>query len=145
MNKITLTIFAILVASGLTLSACAPKTTKTNLDRTSWVLVSYGRVGKQTQSAPGIQTSLIFAADGQVSGNLGCNGFSGNYDGKGDKLVFGSLASTLMACPEPQMTQESIAFQVLAGTVQFVMEGDSLTIYDASGTTALTLIRIGNQ
>jgi heat shock protein HslJ len=122
LNKITLTIITILVAAGLTLSACASQTTSPNLSGTSWALVSYGNKDNQTPDAPGIQMSLIFGADGQVSGNLGCNGFSGNYEVKGGKLVFGLLASTLMACPEPQMTQEGSAFQVLTGTVRVFVD-----------------------
>jgi heat shock protein HslJ len=145
MNKMHVTVISILVVLGLTFSACAAKTTSSNLGGTSWVLVSYGSAGKQTPSASGTHTSLIFALDGQVSGNLGCNGFSGKYELTGDKLVFGPMASTLMACPEAQMTQEGIAFQVMTGTAQFVVEGNSLKIYDASGAIALTLSRVGNQ
>ncbi len=130
MNRITLTILAILVAFRINpFTSCAYKLPQTSLGGTSWVLVSYEIVGKHTSPSPGIQTSLIFAADGQVSGNLGCNGFSGNYAVKDDKLVFGPLASTLMACSESLMTQEGTAFQVLTGTVKFIVEGDSLTIY----------------
>ncbi len=145
MNRITLTVFAILVASGLTISACAYKLPRASLGGTSWVLVSYGSVGKQTPSTPGMQTSLIFATDGKVSGNLGCNGFSGNYSVKDDKLVFGPLASTLMACSKPLMTQEGAAFQVLTGTVRFIVEGDSLTIYAESDNTTLTFVRVSTR
>ncbi|HEX7619781.1 MAG TPA: hypothetical protein VF359_01125, partial [Anaerolineales bacterium] len=60
MNKVTLTIITILLATGLTLSACASPTTSASLSGTSWVLVSYGRAGSQTPAASGIRTSLIF-------------------------------------------------------------------------------------
>jgi heat shock protein HslJ len=142
MNKISLTIITILVESGLFLSACAARADLASLGGTTWTLVSYGGLEDQTPAAAGIQTSLIFAADGQVSGNLGCNGFSGNYEVRDEKLVFGPLASTLMACPDPQMTQEGSAFQVLTGTVRFTMVGNTLMIYDISGTVALTLSRV---
>jgi heat shock protein HslJ len=142
MNKISLTIITILVESGLFLSACAARADLASLGGTTWTLVSYGGLEDQTPAAAGIQTSLIFAADGQVSGNLGCNGFSGNYKVRDGKLVFGPLASTLMACSNPQMTQEGSAFQVLTGTVRFTMVGNTLMIYDISGTVALTLSRV---
>jgi heat shock protein HslJ len=145
MNKMHVTVISILMILGLTISACAANITQSNLGGTSWVLVSYGKAGEQTPSAADIHTSLIFALDGQVSGNLGCNGFSGKYELNGDKLVFDPMASTLMACPEAQMTQEGIAFQVMTGTAQFVVEGNSLKIYDASGTISITLARVGNQ
>jgi heat shock protein HslJ len=144
MTKVTLTIITILLATGLTLSACASPTTLASLSGTSWVLVSYGRVGSQTPAASRIRTSLIFGADGQVSGSLGCNEFSGNYKVNDGKLDFGPLASTLMACPEPQMTQEGTAIQVLTGTARFTLDGSTLTIYDTSGANALMLSRVVN-
>jgi heat shock protein HslJ len=144
MNKISLTILTILVASSLVLSDCVARTDPATLGGTSWTLVSYGSVDNQTPAAAGIQTRLIFSANGQVSGNLGCNSFSGNYEVKAGKLVFGPLASTLMACPEPQMTQESTAFQVLTGTVRFTVAGSALTIYDISSAIVLTLSRVAN-
>jgi heat shock protein HslJ len=142
MNKISLTVFTILVASGLILSACSASADLASLGGTSWTLISYGNLNHQAQAAAGIQTSLIFSADGQVSGNLGCNSLSGNYQVKDGKLVFSPLASTLMACPDPQMTQEGSAFRVLTGTVRFLLSGNTLTTYDVSGTSALTLSRV---
>jgi heat shock protein HslJ len=144
MNKISLTILTIVVASALILSACAARVDLAALGGTSWTLVSYGIVDNPTPATAGIHTSLIFSTDGQVSGNLGCNSFSGNYEVKAGKLVFGPLASTLMACPEPQMTQEGTALQVLTGTVRFTVAGSALTIYDISGAIVLTLSRISN-
>ena len=139
MNKITLTIITLLLASGLALSACASSTTSTDLAGTSWSLISYGPAGNQTPATPDVATSLVFGTDGQVSGTLGCNTFSGSYEDKDGKIGFGPLASTLMACPDPQMTQEGTAFQVLTGTVTFELAGNGLTIYDPSGALALTL------
>jgi heat shock protein HslJ len=142
MNKNTLTTITFLLVFVLILSACAPQAPRVNLGGTSWTLVSYGSVKDQTPAANSIQTSLIFGADGQVSGNLGCNGFSDNYMIRDGKLTFGPLASTLMACPGPQMTQEGSAFQVLAGTVSFILSGNNLTIFDRSGANALALSKV---
>jgi heat shock protein HslJ len=63
---------------------------------------------------------------------------------KTGKLEFGPLASTLMACPDPQMTQEGSAFQVLTGEVSFSLTGNLLTIFDYSGDLALILTRAVN-
>ena len=145
MNKITFTIITILAATGLVLSACASLGNPAGLAGTSWKLVSYGSAGNLTPAAQGVETSLIFGPDGQASGNLGCNGFSGGYEEKGGNIVFGPLASTLMACPEPRMTQEGTAFQVLTGTVNFELAGNTLTIYGASGAIFITLSLIENE
>ena len=147
MKKITLSVLTIICVTALILSACAfldAQASQPNLVGTSWTLISYGNVADQSPAVSGVPTSLIFAMDGQVSGNLGCNGFSGNYKVKDGKLEFGALASTLMACPDPQMVQEGSAFQVLSDTVSFSMARDLLTIYDSTGNFALKLSRVLN-
>ena len=145
MKKITFTFITLLVASGLILSACGSNGTSANLKGTSWTLVSYGPAGNQTPAAPGIGTSLIFGMDGQVSGNMGCNSFGGNYELTNGKIVFSQMISTMMACQEPQMTQETTSFQVMTGTVNFKLEGNTLTIYDASGAMAITLSMVPSK
>ena len=145
MNKITLAIITLLVASGLILSACTSGGASADLKGTSWTLVSYGPAENQTPAAPGVETSLIFGTDGRVSGNLGCNSFGGNYEVKNGSLVFSQTISTMMACQEPQMTQESTAFQVMTGTVSFKLEGNTLTIYDTSGAIAIMFSSVASK
>jgi heat shock protein HslJ len=137
MNKITLTILTLFVVSGLILSACASQGASAGLAGTSWKLVSYGPSGNQTPAAPGVETNMDFGKDGTVSGNLGCNAFSGNYQVKNGNIVFSQMISTMMACLGPQMTQEGIAFKVMTGTVHFIVAGNTLTIYAASGANAI--------
>jgi heat shock protein HslJ len=141
MKKITLTILVLLVATGMILSACASTVTTADPSGASWRLVSYGEAGKQTLAAAGIETSLVFGKDGKVNGNMGCNSFSGNYKLKGTNIIFSQTISTLMACPEPQMTQEGTAFQVMNGTARLQIDNNTLTIYAASGGNAITLSR----
>jgi heat shock protein HslJ len=131
-----------LAISGILLAGCGSQGSSAKLAGTSWRLVSYMLAGNQTPAAMGIDTSLIFGSDGQVSGTMGCNRFSGNYEIKDGKLVFSMLASTLMACPEPQMTQEATAFELMSGTVRYAIDGSTLTIYDGSGSSAITFSRV---
>jgi heat shock protein HslJ len=147
MNKTPSSIILILFAFALILSACTTQPASLahpNLTGTSWTLISYGSVADQSPAVAGIPTRVAFAPNGRISGNLGCNGFSGNYNIKDGKLEFGALTSTLMACPDTQMVQEGIAFQVLAGTVSFSLAGDLLTVYDSTGKFALKLSRVVN-
>jgi heat shock protein HslJ len=127
-----------LLAFALTLPACGSGTSA-NLTGTSWTLTSWGSGGAQNPAAPGVETSLVFGNDGQVSGNLGCNRFGGTYSVTNGKITFGNLMSTLMACQEPQMSQETHAFQVLRGTASYTLKGDVLTI--TNGSLSLTLAR----
>jgi len=132
---------SLIMAILMMLTACSTGKTSPDLSATQWKLVSYGPVSDQTLAAPGIDTLLKFGADGKVGGNLGCNSFGGDYTQKGDQITFGPLVSTLMACPEPQMSQESISFAILTGSVNFTINGDSLTITDASGKNELVFTR----
>jgi heat shock protein HslJ len=143
MNKITLTILALLAVSGLILSACTPVSAPAILSGTSWKLISYGPSESQTQAASGIDTSLVFGTDGTVSGNMGCNNFSGKYEMKDATLIFSQIISTMMACPDPAMTQEGTVFSVLNGTVQFKIQGTTLTIHASSGDKLLILYQVG--
>ena len=133
---------SLIMAILMMLTACSTGKTSPDLSATQWKLVSYGPVSDQTLAAPGIDTLLKFGADGKVGGNLGCNSFGGDYTQKGDQITFGPLVSTLMACPEPQMSQESISFAILTGSVNFTINGDSLTITDASGKNELVFTRL---
>ncbi len=84
---------------------------------------------------------MAFKADGVVSGLGGCNQFNGGYtDGVGS-LRFGPLASTRMACPEPQMTAETELFKALDATREIVATHLVLALFDETGTLLATLTR----
>jgi heat shock protein HslJ len=138
MNKITLLILPALLVGALILAACSGMN---SLAGTSWALVSYGDLSSPTAAASGVETSLVFGTDGQVSGSMGCNGFGGDYSVSGDTLTFGSLISTMMACDEPRMTQESAAFAVMNGKTTYNLNGSSLTITSTDGAKVLLLTK----
>lgn len=60
------------------------------------------------------EMTLTFS-EGQVHGNSGCNSFGGSYSVEGDKIQFSQLASTMMACMQPEgiMEQEQVILQYL--------------------------------
>lgn len=66
--------------------------------------------------------------DGRVSGFSGCNRFFGGYTLDGDRLVIGQLAGSMMMCPEASMTLEHALTSSLAGTFQFTVAGQTLTL-----------------
>lgn len=134
MHKITLFLITFLALTGLLLSACSPSESQATLAGTSWKLVSYGLATNQTPAITGVETTLTFSKDGQVSGSFGCNQFSGNYSLKDGKITFGALATTMMACADPQMIQESTTFKVMTGTVNFEVNGKALTITAADNS-----------
>ncbi|UCB54220.1 MAG: META domain-containing protein [Thiotrichales bacterium] len=70
---------------------------------------------------------LQFEAE-RVTGNDGCNNFFGPYKLEGDRLSFGLLASTRMACPDIQGF-EIIFNKMLITVTQFRITGDRLDLY----------------
>ena len=138
MNK-TNFLLASIALTVLALSACSANSADPSLAGTTWKLVSYGPVEAQTSAADGIDTQIDFSTDGKVSGTVGCNRFSGSYAEKEDQITFGPLMATKMACPDLPMTQESVAFGVLAGTVKMELEQKQLTLYSEDGKLMLLL------
>ena len=133
------------VALLLALSACSSNSR--GLSGTSWKLISYGPADSQTPAAPGVETSLTFRTDGKLSGHLGCNSMGGDYSTSGQNITLGAVFSTEMACPDPQMTQEGVAFQVLKSndTVGFKLDGNTLTITSSDGKNALIFTAIAGK
>lgn len=84
---------------------------------------------------------MAFKADGVVSGLGGCNQFNGGYTEKAGSLRFGPLASTRMACPEPQMSVETDLFKALDATRDIVANHLVLALFDETGTLLATLTR----
>ncbi len=123
-----------LLALALALAACGSPSA--GLAGTTWQLVSYGSADKPTAAAPGVQTSLVFGKDGTVGGTMGCNQFSGSYETKGDQIKFSALASTLMACADPTMSQETASMAILSGAVSYKVDGKTLTLTAGDGSVA---------
>jgi len=120
------------------LTACAG----TNpLGNTTWELVSYGAIDSQT---PALPARISFDAGGRVSGNLGCNSFSGSYKISGGKLEFDSWMATLMGCESPRMEQETAVLMLLNGELVFESDGNTLAIFSEDGNSALYLLRTEN-
>ena len=100
-----------------------------------WRLVSL--TSHQSDAIAGLKrpVNIVFRDDGHVAGSFGCNGFGGTYSIDGDRLVFGALAGTMMACPQPAMSVENAIRKALTGSVPFALAGTRLTLTTASGAT----------
>ena len=123
----------------LLLAACssAPKVDLSG----DWRLVSYGDAANPTQALPDVDTSIKFE-NGQMNGNVGCNGFGGSYELSGDKITFNGIMSTMMYC-DTTSAQEQGVLAILADNVNLQMQvsGDTLTITSPDGSSTLTLER----
>jgi heat shock protein HslJ len=80
---------------------------------------------------------LDFPEAGRIAATAGCNRMFGSVELTDGKLVAGQLASTLMACPPPRDGADKWVSDLLSGSPQWSLEGDTLTL--ASGSTTVTL------
>jgi heat shock protein HslJ len=87
---------------------------------------------------PGSSISAQFTAGGKVSGSAGCNQYAGTYTTSGNTIKISSpLASTMMACSQELMEQESAYLKALGEVKTFTVTGDQLALNDASKKSAL--------
>ncbi len=127
MKKYLLTLFLL----SLIISACsAPATPEPSASLVgAWKLTAYGPVSAPVPAVEGVEAGLTFNADGTLSGNSGCNGYSGSYTVEGAQITFTApIVSTLMLCDETIMAQEEAVYQVLTDTTSYHIEGTQLTL-----------------
>lgn len=95
---------------------------------TSWVLTELN--GKPPVPG-GVIPTLNFSADGtSVSGNGGCNTFSGAYTATDTSIDIGPLIATRRACVDPLAnTQETEYFQALEAATRYAIVDGQLVLY----------------
>ena len=123
-----LTIAALAVAG--TLGACAaPAPAPPSLWGSEWQLQSIA--GQPVLPQP--MATLTFPQAGQAAGQGSCNRFSGTVEIDKDRLRFGPLMSTKMACPGGGSEQEARYLGALRAAQRYEVQGDTLLIH-AQGT-----------
>lgn len=101
-----------------------------SLENTNWKLLTlHGKaVPRQGQAA---QLSLL--AQGKLAGSGGCNRLMGSWSQQGERLQFGQMATTRMACQGAAARTESGLLKVLERTAGWRVHGDRLELLDAKG------------
>ncbi|MER6279141.1 MULTISPECIES: META domain-containing protein [unclassified Streptomyces] len=90
-------------------------------------------VGDTTRHAPP-SARLRVEDDGKAAGNLGCNQFSARATVHGDRITFGDLRTTRMACsPERMAFERALARTLTTGTLTARTEDRKLTLTDGDG------------
>jgi heat shock protein HslJ len=93
---------------------------------TLWKLVELG-VKKIPANATSKQMYLILKSDSTVSGNGGCNAFSGTYSlGKNNEIIFGELVRTNILCPG--IDYEKSYLNAIAKTDHYEIVGNELLL-----------------
>ncbi len=115
--------------------APAPAVPAAALEGTEWRLVD---IGGQPSAAAADSTRhpgfTLLAEGRKVQGSAGCNRMTGTYQLDGQKLKFGPLATTRMACPA--MQTETAFLKALEATTRYEVSGSSLTLYGADTAVA---------
>ena len=110
-----------------------------SLESTTWRLTEL-----PSQTLPAAQERNAVTANfeaGRVHGFAGCNQFVGSYTLNGERLVLGTLAGTMMACPEPAMSVENHFLRMFSGALNVAVAGNTLTLTPANGGKALQFER----
>ena len=75
---------------------------------------------------------VLRSQDRRLSGSGGCNRLMGSYELDGDKLTFGKMAATRMACLDSMDIEQSF-LDALAQVKTWKIVGEHLELFDAGG------------
>jgi len=102
------------------------------LERTDWRIETIG-----DNRVDGDNYMLGFY-EGRISGQAGCNRFSGPFTQRGNVLTAGPIAATRMACPSPRMAHERRVLDLLRGPLRISYPaGDVLVLTGNGGSIRL--------
>jgi heat shock protein HslJ len=73
-------------------------------------------------------STITFEPDGRVHGGSGCNRYFGTSEVDGDRLSFGVMGATKMACPGPLLDQEMRFFEALGSAETWTIDQGMLLI-----------------
>lgn len=109
-----------------------------SLEGVEWVLMAYRSGDTLVELEDTKGPARLRFQDGRVGGSAGCNRLMGSYTREGEAIRFApSMASTMMACPEPLMTQEQAVHAALAEVASHRREAGRLDLLDADGAAVL--------
>lgn len=136
-NRYIFTLIGLLILAGLAawlLPQAMSSRAAPGLEGKIWHLVSVGGA----PAVPGSQATIKFEA-GKVSGSTGVNSFGGDYQVSGTTIIFGDIASTLIAGTDPKLNdQEQKVLGALRGQLSYRVSGGQLELVSAGGTLVYT-------
>jgi heat shock protein HslJ len=110
----------------------------------SWDVISYnnGR-GGVVSLIIGTEITANFGEDDQLTGNAGCNDYTGSYEADGDNISIGPAAVTRKFCADPEgvMEQESEYLAALETAATYKIEGNTMNMRTSEGSTVANFIR----
>lgn len=131
----------LLDASGAVVASFASQTQ--SLAGTSWNVMNINN-GREAivGIVSGSTVTMVFDADGRVSGSTGCNQFTASYSIDGDALRFSPAAATRRACADPAVDEQEQAFlRAFESVATMRFEGARLDLRSKDGALAIVLFR----
>ena len=129
----------VVTSSALMLSACATtgsvssssgSASMTALQAGEWRVEDIGGAGV----VDGSPATLLFGADGRLSGNASCNRLIAGYTVDGAKLTISPAGTTMMMCPPALMDQERKLIDLLGKATRYRIDTTgALTLISAAG------------
>lgn len=96
--------------------------------------------GKQLATPKGQRPAFVLTSDGdRITGSGGCNRLMGAYQTDGSTLRFKGVATTMMACADPVMSQERKFLAALNSTASYRISGKILELLNAQGEVVARL------
>jgi heat shock protein HslJ len=125
-----------------TTGTAPPSSPPSGLLDSRWQLVSFGPVEATTTVSVDTTITLEFGTDGQAGGHGGCNSYGAPYTVQEGRLMFGEIASTLIACADQAVNdQEQRYLEALRTAGHFTVAGDTLTIWYEHEKGVLNFVR----
>ena len=125
MKKILFSIAVLLVP--MALAGCTSSQSPSGGTLTGQVWALTDLEGKAPIQDTGI--TVQFNTDGSLGGSSGCNQYNGTYTASGSSLTIQLGGSTMMACAQPVMDQESLYLKAFQGVTAYTVSGDKLTLF----------------
>jgi heat shock protein HslJ len=119
--------------TGRPLYGCGgPRVPPPELTGSRWQIVAIGG-----RAVSGEDYFIEFEQD-RLTGQAGCNRFSGPYDEARPSLRPGAIMATRMACPDPRMEHERRALEILSGPLSMnFLDGRTLILGNRAGQIRL--------
>jgi len=103
------------------------------LEGTTWTAESLISAQAVSSIPAGVRPPTLRLEGGAVSVDTGCNTGRGAYTVAADTITFGPIATTRMACGDPNGQQvEQAVLTVLSGTATFAIDGPVLTLMNGA-------------